>query len=295
MSHSGGKNAGPEAPTPAGGGGGDVRPASAVADLFGVCRLLGRDLLAACARATDPPERQAIPVNTASGGFDLTTAATLRLQPRPGFDQSLYNDPVIVWGTNRHRVQIMRGEPVQVTRIGHLYTLSWSRGPLELQIPSQLAGLGLRAAGSDVRLHRFDGPIQADLFRGRLEIRGLQAPFRLRGLGTPILLRECAVGAGESIVATTGGDILVEFAAAASLRIEALTLGGLIESRLERTPAWRAESARERLTELAREGGDARQSSLHEQRTLRVGSGLGALRLHTAGGWIHLRVELGPG
>lgn len=279
----------------------DFRSGGAVADLLGVCRLLGQDLLNASAGATRPSAGRAIPVDAASGGFDLTTAATLRLAPRAGFDQSLYNHPVIVWGGSRQRVQIVRGEPVQVTRVGHAYTLSWSRGPLELQVPGALAGLELRAAGSDVRVHRFDGPIQADLFRGWLEIRGLRAPFRVRGLGTPVVLRECAVGAGESSVATTGGDIVVEFADAASLRVEAVSLGGWIESRLG--PAWGdlnhqihgVHGDLGSLPELGnRRGGAAKRSSPLERRTLCVGSGQGALRLDTAGGWIHLRGAPNP-
>ena len=255
-----------------------TRVGGAILDLLGVGRELWNDAARGWRELSRPPSSPARRLDVAAGGFDLFEQETLRITPRFSLDRSMYNDPLVVWGVDRSRVRLLRGEPLRIVRSEIGVTLDWGDGPLELEVPRRLAGLFVRAYGSDVSLFGYDSPLQVDLLRGRLEVRSSRAPVMIRALAAPVVLRECALHHGESQIVTSGGDIRVELANAASLRIHAAVIGGRIE----------CDAAFDALPEGPRTARSDEPRIPRARREILVGGSTGRLSLESAGGWIYL-------
>ncbi len=255
-----------------------TRLGGAILDLLGVGRELLHDAARGWRELRRPPSSPARRLDVAAGGFDLFEQETLRIAPRFSLDRSMYNDPLVLWGVDRSRVRVLRGEPLRIARSEIGVTLDWGDGPLELEVPRRLAGLFVRAYGSDVSLFGYEGPLQVDLLRGRLEVRSPRAPVMIRALAAPVVLRECALDHGESQIVTSGGDIRVELADSASLRIQAAVIGGRIE----------CDTTLASLPEGTEALPPSEPRIPRARRELLTGGGAGRLSLESAGGWIYL-------
>jgi hypothetical protein len=210
-------------------------------------------------------------ISTREGGFDIPPGGRLRIQHaiRMSLGGGSKGSDAHLRAGSGDRVRILRGEALEVHRNGNDFVLTWAKGPLELEIPAQLAALDVRCMGGDLEVRDFPGPMALDTMGGDLRVRSPRVPFRFRTLGGSVRVADLDLREGGAAISTTGGDVQIDAAPGASLAIRVSTLGGSMEF-----PPGTERDAR----------GTARRRA-----TCVIGEGAAELRIDTLGGDVLIR------
>lgn len=209
-------------------------------------------------------------------GFDIPSGSRLRIQQamRVSFGGGSKGGNVILRTAGTSRVRIIRGEAIEVHRTEADFVLTWAKGNLELEIPSDLAGLDVRCLGGDLEIQDFPGPMSLDTAGGELRVQGPRAPFRFRSLGGRVRVADLDLRDGHAAISSAGGEVMVEAATHASITIVASSLGGAMEF----PPGSERES----------------QGKTRRRAVSVIGAGSAELKIDTLGGNIRVKTKAAP-
>jgi len=169
-------------------------------------------------------------VATSNGEFEIATGSRLRLQHalRVSLGGGSRGGGLTVRRATTDRVRILRGEAVEVHRRNDEFVLTWAKGPLELEVPQQVASLDVRCLGGDIDIRDFAGTMTLETMGGGLNVHAPRAPLRIRAMGGIVQVSDFGVREGSSSIHTTGGNVRVGLAPESSLRVRVSALGGEI-------------------------------------------------------------------
>jgi hypothetical protein len=231
------------------------------------------DALGSAQRIFEETRADTETVEIGADGFDISPGSRLRIQQamRVSFGGGSKGGNVILRTAGVGRVRVLRGEAIEVHRTEGDFVLTWAKGNLELEIPSDLAGLDVRCLGGDLEIQDFPGPMSLDSAGGELRVQGPRSPFRFRSLGGRVRVADLDLREGHAAISSAGGEVMVETGANASITIVASSLGGAME--------FPAGSERESQ-------GKARRRAVSV-----IGAGNAELKIDTLGGSIRVRAK----
>jgi hypothetical protein len=205
--------------------------ARALQDVAETVRRAVDDAIGATQKVFDEHRPETENIEVEGGGFDLEPDSRLKVQHaiRISFGGTSKGSHVVIRTGESGHVRIVRGQAVEVHRNGTDYVLTWAKGSLELEVPPDLAALDARCLGGDLEVQDFPRPMTLESMGGEIRVRSPRAPFRVRTLGGRARIADLDLREGSANLNSTGGDVQIDLAPAASITIRAATLGGKIE------------------------------------------------------------------
>lgn len=229
------------------------------------------DAFGTAQRAFDEHRATTESVVIRDGRFALPPGARLKVQQaiRLSFGGGSKGGNVIMRASTDEGVRVVRGEAVEAHRNGSDFVLTWAKGNLEIEVPTNLTGLDVRCMGGDLEVLDLAGPMSLETMGGELRVQSPKAPFKFRTLGGTVRVVDCDLREGSATINSTGGDVFVQFALGASVTVRASSLGGSFD--------FPPDTTREE------QGRPMRRASCT------IGDGAAELRIDTLGGDVRIR------